>query len=172
MWVRLTRRGWAACMQAVADDPDVRWYLILDDEPQTSRFDIEAPYAAWWFIQQRLSARVFGPRGGRSNNVPGSWFVALRSITRELNTIDKHPALKGKGMLGWHGVKIPAWITGPETYTPYPQLDKPFVRLEPEWLSTFNGQKYTMWSPRSGDGAEVASHESVHLLLWRHPGRP
>jgi len=171
MWVRLTRRGYYSVLNAVAGDPDMTFEFTLDDEPQGARIDVEAPYAAWWYAQQRLMSRVFGPRGGRAGGVPAKDFVALRAITRELNIIDKHPALVGKQVVGWYGVSIPAWKRENRTYSPYPQPGRPFAVLRPDWYLGSNGIKLTRWVETS-DAVGRMADESVHLALWRHPGHP
>lgn len=166
MFVRLTKRGFAAC-QTVVDGFTLET-LLADVRVVGERIDINAPYQCWRNVQNALIAHIFGPTGGKRAEVPTRFFLALKTITKDLNFIDTHPALVDAGMLGWHGLEIPAWGNGPP-YTPYPRPGQMFVKLSPVWLNGRNGQRITEWVPLP-DTDPV--HENVHLMLGGHPVRP
>ena len=165
--MRLTTLGYQAACDALRDDRDmlVAFTAHVEHDYQHSRHEIDAPYACWVFLQQRLIGHVFSARGGR-RKVPSPPAVTLRRVTTALNFMDRHPALKGVGMVEWQALRIPAWeIDG--RLSLYPQRGHRFVILTPEWLTARNGTKVTTWIQSDGDPVE----ERAHLLLWRHPGR-
>lgn len=163
-WVRLTRRGYAAVLQ-MADDDILLAALQERSVWAGERVSVDAPYVAWLRVQQRLISHCFGPTGGKRAEVPGKYVTALRSITKALNFIDTHPALSGKGALGWWALIIPAWGDGDDRYQPLPRAGKMFVNLTPVWDAAGNGQRVTRWIPLPGSRID----EARHLLLSGHP---
>ena len=141
-WVRLTRRGYAAVLEMTGDDPELPCALWFGE-----RVDVKASYDYWLRIQSRLIDHSFGPHGGKRAEVAGRYVLALRSITKALNFIDTHPALIGKGAIGWWALEIPAWGDGDDAYTPYLRPNKMSVLLSPVWETARNGQRVTKWLP-------------------------
>jgi len=170
MWVRLTRNSYNAVLNSVALDAAVAEALMAEVVPsRKTMLDVEAPYAAWKFAASQLRRRAFGPRGGRLSTVPHGVHTSLQVITRALNYMDTHPALRDVGVLGWAVEEIPAWRTGDEDlrYSPYPIPGNEFVMLLPTWVMV-ERQKATQWVPRSSGQGRLA-HEQLHLALWRNP---
>jgi hypothetical protein len=169
VWCRLTRNGYRAVASAVVLDEAISEALQQEVHHVGSRVDVRAPYAAWAYAQAMLHDRTFGPRGGRRHHTARD-FTALRTITKELNYIDTHPALKGVGMLEWQPFWIPVWATGlPERpYRAYPLRDRPFVILTPRWEKMGDGTKVTIWTAETtGPSGDELAEESTHLRLWR-----
>lgn len=162
MWVRLTRGGYRIVCDVAPDDDHLdalREHVVVTGE----RVDVDAPYVCWFNVQKRLIDYCFGPLGGKRREIPGRAVTALKRITMELNFIDTHPALIERGVLGWHGIVIPAW--GDSTpYSPQP-MPGMFRELTPVWDKTRKGERLTRWLPLNGDPV----HEHVHLLLSTHP---
>lgn len=159
MWVRLTTRG----MQTLERlDPEaLRYVRRLPPPSGRDRWDADAPYTLWRHFQRLLIDEAFGPNGGRRRQVRGSVVKALQMITKALNFIDTHPALQGKGTIGWQGLFLPVWKKGDGLYSPAPEIGCEFVLLEPVWEVSKNGTRITRWKESEGSPAE----EHVHLLF-------
>jgi hypothetical protein len=172
MWCRLTRTGHKTLLSLTAYDPTMQDELntiVINDKP--TRVDVEAAYAAWSHVRGLLYKATFGPRGGK-RDATSKQFVALRSITRELNYVDSHPALKGMGMVGWVADVFPVWKIDPDeqgrTYSPYPMPGHEFVILTPSWEESPGVPRITRWVEAPSAPGRLAE-EGVHLRLWRHP---
>lgn len=164
--VKLTKRGYTAACEMVGHDGHTLVALTAHASIRqgVERVWVSAPYVAWRNAQQDLIVHCYGPQGGKRAEVAGRYVTALKSITKDLNYIDTHPAMSGKGALGLWGLTIPAWSNG-ETFSAYPQPGERFIILTPVWERAKDGRPLTRWEALDGD----ALHENIHLLLCRQP---
>jgi hypothetical protein len=170
MWVRLGRNAYTCTLNSVALDAALSDALMAEVNVSRSQtVEVEAPYVAWRLAAAALRKRAFGPRGGKVTTIPQGVHTALQVITKALNYMDAHPALRDVGTLGWASEEIPAWRTGdPEKpYSPHPIQGAKFVILTPDWVRV-NQRKATRWIPRPSGQGRLAQ-EQLHLALWRDP---
>lgn len=179
MWIRLTKRGHHAVLRVIGSDDGMLEAFTNYVIPNGNRVDVQAPYAAWHFAQRQLYHTVFGPRGGRRARLSTTYHNAIKTITQEINMVDKHPALRNIAMLGWQTDVIPAWEldnfeermhtdADARKYTPYPQPNKRFVLLSPVWEKIQGGTQVTRWVTNIPGYGSLADEET-HLVLWRYP---
>lgn len=171
MWVRLTYRQYRMALRVTALDEGM--HNALTESTHVNKgtaTEVEAPYAAWRYTAMLLRDVAFGPRGGRLSTA-GVEFNALKAITKELNFIDKHPALTRAALFGEHPLIIPVWkITpterDPRLYSPYPMPGREFVVLTP-WIQRESGRARLTWWVEKPSGEGRLAHEELHLPLWR-----
>lgn len=171
MWVRLTRQGLASVRRWTLTDGAMYDEINMDVRPWSkTSVDVFAPYATWKFVWQTLYDRSFSPLGGRLPKIASRDYTALQNITKALNRVDSHPALRGLGMFEWQRTIIPAWRVeptekDPRLFHPYPLLDHQFVVLTPYWDKVKN-TKVTRWVAQASGEGRICD-ESVHLALRR-----
>lgn len=183
MIVRLTTGQEDATLRAVEGDRamvealtvDRRQPLTIEGRP-VKRVDIYAPYAAWVFALDALLDRAFNHRGYRMRGVPSTVQAATKSISQAIGFIDRHPALRGTGVIGHHPIVFHVWRLGLDQvfdgrlYSPYPQRQQPseFVVLAPTWQRGPGRTQITTWSVEGVRPAtDRLSDEAVHQVLWR-----
>lgn len=130
---------------------------------------IRAPYVAWRLTLALLINEAFR-RDGKRRDVPRPTGTAIKRIARELNAVDRHPAMRGLAVIGWQAITFPVWW-GAAGYFPAPMPSLQFVVLKPEWTIE-NGKKITTWSPTEGVAPEGDRllMEETHLSVVRASG--
>lgn len=170
MIVRLTPHGHKVVLRTVVMDEGMHDELQADVTTVGAVVEIQAAYAAWRYVYLRLYDKTFGPRGGKQGATRVE-FTALRRITKELNYVDKHPALQGLAMIGLHADLFPVWEIepserDPRKYSPYPIPGHQFVVLSPVWYDGQHQTRVTRWVDNVDSPSRLAD-EHLHLKLWR-----
>ena len=174
--MKLTATGHRMLLNAVVMDEELHAELQRDVTQVTTRlFVVRAPYVAWREGYRKLYDVAYGPRFGHKTNEK-SKHNALKAITKELNYVDTHPALRKCGMFDIHHEIFPVWKVEPTElhpnhYSPYPQPGHQFVILVPTWRDhQLDEVKMTWWVERDSAEGRLCE-EQLHLRLWREPTR-
>lgn len=160
-------------IRLLVDDADLRRLVLKTPEPENVRRNVlvEAPYVVWTRVHQALTDKVFTPKmtrrtmgGGQADRVPGRYYNALRSVSKAMNAMITHPALRSIAVEGWHSQVLYVWEDLPGPYSLIPIPGGRYVVLRPKWLTAKNGTRVTVWV---ADGAAPAddwlADEAVHL---------
>lgn len=174
MIVRLTARRLDAVHRTAGADPDMAAALHTIPDVGTQRQLVEAPYAAWLWIREQMIDEIYTRRGTRRQGIPVSVVGALKDVAKAVGFIDRHPALRGAGVLGHHGLVLPVWKTRRDhagrVYSPYPLLDHEFVYLKPVWHDGAGASRTTTWSHAGMAPAGTRlGDEMFHQRLRREP---
>lgn len=176
MQVRLTPTREASIWRALHADKAMVDVLEHERWVAGARIDVCAPYAAWLAAYEALVDYTFNNRGVRRHGVTTATQAALKDLGQALGFYDRHPALRGAGVVGHHALLIPAWrLPEPDRlerlYTTYPFPGQEFVVLRPSWRTGPGRAKVTEWEasvPASSPRLRLAE-EATHQLCFRDP---
>ena len=170
MWVRLTERRLEAIECRV---PEFLWDELTVERVQIAKTvaDVRAPAIAWKLISEILLRDIYNRAGQRRTALPRFMTHATQVIVRALNANERHPALRGVGMVGYQAEAFPVWRQPVDDrerlFTIFPAAGE-FLVLKPIW-QTVNGQRTTVWGPGgSSPGEDRLAEEGTHLRISRN----
>lgn len=131
-------------------------------EWEGQRVGVTLPAVGWRRVYEVMIDAVYNSRGNKRREVTSPAVGALRDIRTALNFRERHPAMKGKGMLGWKADIFPAWVDG-DGFSPYPNGDR-FVILLPMY-HRLSGRRVTTWSEGRAPVPDPLFEELTHLRL-------
>lgn len=123
------------------------------------------PAIAWRQVLDELTAKAYGPYGGRLQDEPSSVYTAIGRIAEAVAWRENHPALKEQAVRGALSDIFPVWRWW-STWTPYPDQagnpDAAYVMLPRSTMVA--GHLVTEWRAVLQDPQELPDS---HPLEWR-----
>lgn len=165
MIVRLTHHQARSVQRRVSS---LHRQAMLDHRTTYGRtqHEYDLPAIAWEQILEELTETCFGPLGGKlDRGVPKSAYAAIRRISEATMRMERHPALRESGVMGWVGDVIPAWRM-PDRWSHLPATGCRFEVLVPSHIVS-HGNELTVWTPSDPPPPMLASSwtltEAAHL---------
>jgi hypothetical protein len=156
MIVRLTGRQFEAFGDYVP--ADIAHLFAHDTAPAAEQsIAVRAPYVAWEIALEEISVRTF-TRSTKAAGASKRLRSLLTRISKPMNILLVHPALKGQAMVGHEASIIPAWQIETDKFgrswlpsirnVDNPDPNSRFELLCPNW-SMNRGLEVTTWGPQS-----------------------
>ena len=171
MIVRLTNGQVPLVESAFAGDFDDLAHFRSDVRQATMKqVEIDAPYPTWDFVLRALVSSTVSPAGRKVVGAPVRSVNAIKAVRSAMGAYERHPALRGLGMVGWHFGIIYGWAQERDAFgrlvSPMPNGGE-FVELMPEHQG-YDRFKVTVWSRSAQERVEERlAAERSHLRFQR-----
>jgi hypothetical protein len=130
-----------------------------------TKWELEMPAVGWLRIFEAMERDTLNTRGQNLAKFPRTTIKARNNIRRALNEREAHPAMQGRGMMGWSSLVLPAWpkwAGSQNDWSPYPVEGSDMVLLTPRQM-----RQFTIWHAEHPHIAwrDRLAQEERHLAL-------